>query len=36
MDNKNKIILIFSTLLFVGGLTYYIVDKQKVGKAEKK
>jgi hypothetical protein len=36
MTTQNKVILIASIVFFVGGLTYYIVDKRKVGKGDKK
>jgi hypothetical protein len=30
MSNNNKIFLVVSTLIFIGGLTYYLVQKNKV------
>jgi hypothetical protein len=34
MSNNNKIFLVVSTLIFIGGLTYYLVQKNKVKKEE--
>ena len=36
MTTQNKVILIASIVFFVGGLTYYIVDKRRVGNNETK
>jgi hypothetical protein len=32
MTNQNKVILIASVIIFIGGLTYYLIDKNKVDK----
>ena len=35
MSNNNKIFLVVSTLIFIGGLTYYLVQRNKVKNGEK-
>jgi hypothetical protein len=34
MSNNNKIFLVVSTLIFIGGLSYYLVQKHKVKKED--
>jgi hypothetical protein len=34
MSSQNKMFLVFSTLIFIGGLTYYLVQRNKVRKED--
>lgn len=35
MSSQNKLFLVVSTLIFIGGLTYYLIQKKKLEDGDK-